>query len=76
MGGTAWVARPDSRSQDLEGRASWVGPGAAGQPAETLLGGVSRKSKCFTLTAVKLTWRKKEGELSLLPHSHSHPLLC
>lgn len=25
MGGTAWVARPDSRSQDLEGRASWVG---------------------------------------------------
>lgn len=49
MGGTAWVARPDSRSQDLEGRASWVGPSAAGQPAVMLLGGVSRKSKCIKM---------------------------
>lgn len=25
------MARPDSRSQDLESRASWVGPGPAGR---------------------------------------------
>lgn len=30
MRGTAWVARPDSRSWDLESRASWVGPSPAG----------------------------------------------
>lgn len=49
------MARPDSRSQDLEGRASWVGPSPAGQPAVRLLGGVSRKSERIALTAVEQT---------------------
>lgn len=64
------MARPDSRSRDLEIRASWVGPSPAGRPDPTLLGGVSRKHPQQWGTRS----RKKE-ELPLRPTSFPS-LLC